>query len=323
MPLSIRGETTRRSNLAIMRYPHKTATIALIVAVVSLPGFRLANSQEASNGWPKSVEAGDSGLENLWRVSERIYSGGQPEAPGAFSYLAKLGVKVVVSVDGMTPNVDAARQAGLRYVHIPIGYDSIPVAAQRQMMTVSSQVGGKIYVHCHHGKHRGPSAAAVLCMLEDQRSSDHALEILRRAGTARHYAGLWKSVSQFDRGRVQSEPAIPLVAVAKVPTTARTMVEINRHYSRLEALFENEIAKPVAVRELSMLSGELLRELSRTGGSEVEKDLLDAFRRAGGEFENLERLTHHSSPNGRMDALKKQFLKIGQNCQACHKRYRN
>ena len=39
--------------------------------------------------------------------------------------LADMGVKTILSVDGKTPDVEAAKKLGMRYVHVPIQYRGI------------------------------------------------------------------------------------------------------------------------------------------------------------------------------------------------------
>src|SRR5581483_3702797 len=77
---------------------------------------------------PEAVAIRPPGLKNAHRLTDRVLSGAQPEANVAFRELAALGVKTVISVDGAAPDVASAHKAGLRYVHLPIGYDGIPAA---------------------------------------------------------------------------------------------------------------------------------------------------------------------------------------------------
>ena len=66
------------------------------------------------------------GIHNAFQVTEKIYSGSQPEGDAAFAALQKLGVKTILSVDGSKPDVERAHKFGLRYVHLPFSYDGIP-----------------------------------------------------------------------------------------------------------------------------------------------------------------------------------------------------
>src|ERR1051326_9522581 len=57
------------------------------------------------------------GLRNVFRVGRRLYSGAAPADEAGFRSLCALGVRTIISVDGATPDVAAARRHGLRYVH--------------------------------------------------------------------------------------------------------------------------------------------------------------------------------------------------------------
>ena len=166
------------------------------------------------------------GLRRLIRVSDRIYSGAEPAGDAGFESLCKLGVRIVVSVDGARPDVEAARKYGLRYVHIPIAYSGIPAQAKAQLARVMEEAG-PIYFHCHHGQHRGPAAAAAACIASGEADGESAKAILHKAGTSEKYAGLWRDVAQY-------QPPAPgatlpvLQDTAEVPSMAAAMSGIGR-----------------------------------------------------------------------------------------------
>src|SRR4051794_31173946 len=68
----------------------------------------------------------DPALPNAHVVNSKVICGGQPAGDAGFEKLAALGVKTIVSVDGIAPNADAAHRHGMRYVHLPFGYDGVP-----------------------------------------------------------------------------------------------------------------------------------------------------------------------------------------------------
>src|SRR5262245_51167165 len=59
------------------------------------------------------------GIENYRRLSAKIAQGGQPNEPASFAALKAEGITTILSVDGSTPNVEGAKAAGLKYVHVP------------------------------------------------------------------------------------------------------------------------------------------------------------------------------------------------------------
>jgi protein tyrosine phosphatase (PTP) superfamily phosphohydrolase (DUF442 family) len=142
-------------------------------------------------------------LHNLFRVTTNIFSGDSPVSDAAFLELAKLGVKTIISVDGSKPDVDSARKHGLRYIHLPFGYDGIPTNRIAELVKAGQSANGPIYVHCHHGLHRGPAAVAILCQASMGWSTNQALAWLKQAGTASDYTGLYRAVEDFSNARFE------------------------------------------------------------------------------------------------------------------------
>src|SRR3984893_602801 len=66
------------------------------------------------------------GLHNVFRLTDKLYSGSSREGREGFASLVQLGIQTVISVDGARPDVETAHKFGLRYVHLPIGYDGVP-----------------------------------------------------------------------------------------------------------------------------------------------------------------------------------------------------
>ena len=93
-------------------------------------------------------------LPNAVQIHQKVISGGQPEGEAGFAELARLGIKTVISVDGARPDVATAQSFGLRYVHLPHGYDGIPSERALELAKAVREFDGPIYIHCHHGKQR-------------------------------------------------------------------------------------------------------------------------------------------------------------------------
>ena len=56
---------------------------------------------------------------------------------------------------------------------------------------------GPLFVHCHHGLHRGPTAAALICEGLRGWSPEQAEKWMTVAGTATNYSGLYRTVREF------------------------------------------------------------------------------------------------------------------------------
>ncbi|MDJ0972832.1 MAG: hypothetical protein QNJ98_00050 [Planctomycetota bacterium] len=135
-------------------------------------------------------------LHNVFELSENILSGGEPLTDEALEAVAKMGAKTILSVDGKAPNVELAEKLGMRYVHVPIRYGGLSKAQMLQIAKTFRELPGPFYVHCFHGKHRGPAAAAVGRVLLDGASRELALAEMRQwCGTAAKYTGLYKSIA--------------------------------------------------------------------------------------------------------------------------------
>ncbi|HPF14794.1 MAG TPA: hypothetical protein PLJ12_11035 [Planctomycetota bacterium] len=149
------------------------------------------------------------GLHNVFHLSERIVSGAEPQGDHALDELQSMGIKTILSVDGKAPDWKAAEARGMRYVHIPIQYSGIEQDQLDHIAKTFRELPGPFYVHCYHGKHRGPAAAAVGRMVLDGAAREEALaEMLQWCGTATNYKGL------FDE-----------IAFAEMPTAAETAAE--------------------------------------------------------------------------------------------------
>ncbi len=261
---------------------------------------------------PKSI----TGIENLRQVAPGLLSGSQPQGDAAFEELASRGVKVLVSVDGSAPQIEAAHKHGLRYIHIPIGYNQIDPQERADLVQAVKTVGGPVLVHCHHGQHRGPAAAAYCGMAMGKLSATQAVDFLRVAGTRSDYTGLWDAVRKFVPPTV---PAGPLVEVAEVEPLTAAMVRIDHLWSGIDQRAQtNQIVDWEAFTRESLLLNEEFRELARTSPSKDKK--FNAKLRAA--ILTAEEL-HGSSGQHNPTALKIAAQKVQQGCVDCHAQYRD
>jgi hypothetical protein len=125
----------------------------------------------------------------------------------------------------------------MRYVHIPIGYDSIPAEKQLLLSQTIAQMPKPIFVHCHHGKHRGPATAAIMARFGLGTSAADATLFMQQAGTSPDYSGLYESVSRFAAPdpKTVAELKSPLPETVDVSTMVDLMVEIDTRMDNLKA----------------------------------------------------------------------------------------
>ncbi len=274
-------------------------------------------------------------LPNAVRVHERVLSGGLPEGDEGFAELKQLGVKTVISVDGAPPDVETARRHGLRYVHLPHGYDGISAERTRELAKAVLELPGPVYIHCHHGKHRSPAAAAVACITSGLVPPQQARSILETAGTSPHYRGLYRDAGAA-RAVERTELAnldIEFQALVAPPPMVEAMVEIEKLHDRIKTLaardwrpLRNDPDNDPA--HVALLLREQFTELLR---SEQLAEYPGEFRQLAEQSETTTRgledaLKRHRDNRGAEQPLRvaaEQLRKLTEGCTACHQAYRD
>jgi protein tyrosine phosphatase (PTP) superfamily phosphohydrolase (DUF442 family) len=300
-----------------------------IVAALSLP-FLVACATGAGPREQATLEpVAVAGCENVYRAGEALYSGGQPMGEEAFRDLAALGVKTVISVDGARPAVELAGKYGMRYVHLPIGYDGIPRDRVVELSAALEALPKPVYVHCHHGKHRGPAAAAVALMGAEGWSPEAGEALLAAAGTSPKYPGLFAAVRGYvppapgERAAVQAD-ALP--AVAPLPAFTEAMAQVDRTFDRLEYCAEADwgappdhpdVNPPHEARQMAELFAEIHRAEAESG--EWDARFVEMLRESAEAAADLEA----ALARGDHDAAQHAYVQLGRLCGDCHDDHRN
>jgi protein tyrosine phosphatase (PTP) superfamily phosphohydrolase (DUF442 family) len=274
-------------------------------------------------------------LPNALRIHQRVISGGLPEGDEAFAALRDLGVQTVISVDGARPDVETARRYGLRYVHLPHGYDGISQSHAQRLAKAVRDLPGVIYIHCHHGKHRSPAAAAVACVSIGWLDAARASNVLQIAGTSPQYRGLFDAVDRsrrIDDSLLDGLPA-DFPEVAAVPPLADAMVQIQHVYDELQRLRDSGWKPPPDHPELvpteeALLLKEQFRELLRTDAVHRRGDaFVESIRQAEASAGQLEAELQTWQDSGRLlrvpPAVERAMQAINANCAACHAKFRD
>lgn len=302
----------------------------LIAAALGGPG-RPSGPEDGPGPAPERVEV--RGVENVFRLSPNLYSGGEPRGEAALEQLGRLGIRTILSVDGVTPDVEAARKLGIRYVHLPIGYDGVPRGQAVRMARAVRDLPGPVYVHCHHGIHRGPAAAAICGMATEGWSKERAAGWLKVAGTSADYRGLHASVRDFavPEGK-ELEAAGDLPERSEVPALAGAMVQVDARWDALKGLQKAGFARPAgaqgpdpAAEALQLL--ELYREALRlpessARGSDFLGEMAAAEAAAGRLYGAAVESRDRPSPDARA-GLEAAFVAAGKSCKSCHVRHRD
>ncbi len=284
-----------------------------------------APTETSSNLLPKNgpTQADYPALHNLLQITDTLYSGGEPHGDEAFASLEKLGIKTIVSVDGAQPDLARAKKYGLRYVHIPIGYDGIDEQAGNSFARLAQEAKTPLYVHCHHGKHRGPAAAAITCMATGDTDAAGALAILEAAGTSQDYVGLWRDVENYQVPD-DSIPLPELVEQATIESLAAAMAKIDRAYDHLKLCSDNQWQRPANHPDLvphqeALLVWEGLRESARNLSTDHDTRFVTWLSEAEGVANQL-KVALKEKENEDATAA---FSALKESCSQCHKAYRN
>lgn len=309
---------------------------AISLSMLVLAGCQRGASESAGAASNQSVASSDPvqlsapGLHNLFRVSERIYSGSSPEGEAGFASLARLGVKTVVSVDGARPDLEAAHRHGLKYVHLPFGYNGVPEDRVLALAHAALSVPGPIYVHCHHGKHRGPAAVAVMQLCTDKDwDAKKAKSWLKMAGTDPRYTGLMHLPETLHRPTMAEleQTTIPLPEVTPIADLQRVMVEVDARWDNLKLVKDAGWVRPKQHPDIdppheAVQLGEYFREAGRLDSARRRGPdflrLLHEAEAASGELEKSLRAGRDNSEN----AIKA-FDKLAGSCTACHAQFRD
>lgn len=205
-------------------------------------------------------------IENFRIIHPHLCSGAQPREEADFAALKTFGVKTIVCVDGTQPQVQLAKKYGLRYVHIPLPYSGISLEASRMLTQVVKECDTPIFVHCHHGLHRGPAAAAVCGIVQGAFSNSTAIEFLKSVGTSPEYAGLYRDVSRFkllsEDEAAQLKPVV-LVEQAEVEQLSDVMLRIEKHFSIIGREAKRDHANFSLTAQQLLAMGEEFQEAAR------------------------------------------------------------
>lgn len=313
-----------------MRTPASLVVLAgLWVGVISCTSGPSAEDPESAQ------LASDSGLSfeqiesrdvhRLLRLSDQLLTGAEPKTEASYAELARLGVRTIVNVDGATPKLEMAKKYGLEYVHIPIGYDGITAEQSAAMVHVMRDREGPFYFHCHHGRHRGPAAAAIALMESTGCSAEQGLEVLTEAGTSEGYPGLWRDVRNFE-----SPPAgtqLPeLVEIAHVGDFEGSMAKLDRTWDEMKLIqaagflsaADHPDLDPHNVARILRESLEHAQELSDPLLS-VELLYHDEMDKALAGARELEAVLLED----RIEDAQAPFDVVRQSCKACHVEFRD
>jgi protein tyrosine phosphatase (PTP) superfamily phosphohydrolase (DUF442 family) len=306
---------------------------SVAIPTVGMFGLAVCAAWAAEPAGPEPIKI--DLLPNAYRVADKVISGGQPVGEAGFAALKALGVRTIISVDGARPDVDLAKKFGLRYVHLPHGYDGVPDERAKELAKAVRDLPGPIYIHCHHGQHRSPTAATVACVAVGLLRPESALMVLKTAGTSENYRGLYQSAQAARRidDKLLDELQTDFPETARLPPIADAMVEIEHTHDHLKALSGSGWKRLARQPDLdpaheALLLKEHYHELMRTGEVQRQpaefRQILQAAERDAQSLETALRSWLKSGSVGSPpDSVARSFTAVSHSCTACHSKFRD
>lgn len=274
---------------------------------------------ETTSDLPRLIQSKGE-IENFYQISPDLYSGGEPYTPEAFALLKKHNIKSILTVDAAAPQVELARRHGIRYIQIPIGYDGIATDTANQIAQAYALAPKPMYVHCHHGKHRGPTACMVIGVAHYNWSQSQAVKWLHDAGTAEAYKGLYQTARDFQKKDYQPTPGRSLTdfpETAKVDQLPRAMSDLGRIYDLLKKYArQNEILK----FDQAILLEEAFHEMQRT---EFNKRQPQDYRDWMKHSEDLSIQLRAALDKQDATLASTIYQSLASTCKKCHIQYRD
>jgi protein tyrosine phosphatase (PTP) superfamily phosphohydrolase (DUF442 family) len=272
------------------------------------------------------------GLHNVVSYGPGFMSGSAPDSDEGFEMLREMGVRTIVSVDGAEPDVDKAKAYGLRYVHLPIGYNGMD---HKRTLEISkavkmAQADGPVYIHCHHGKHRSAGAAGAAAVTLGWLTNEEATEKLKVSGTSTAYKGLFQCVSAAYPVNGAEWDSVPnsFPEVSRPSGYVESMVEIDEVFDHLKAIEKAGWKPPAESPDLvPVAEAARLADLFRTLADHKEAaakpapvpGLLRADSAKATEIEDGLAAT----PQMTASDLSQRLRSLAASCTDCHAKYRD
>lgn len=269
------------------------------------------------------------GLHNVVAYHDGFLSGSVPEGDEGFESLRRMGIRTVISVDGALPDVALAKAHGLRYVHLPIGYNGMSSDRTLEIARAVHDLPHPLYLHCHHGKHRSAGAAGAAAVTLGYATPEQATVRMKVSGTAENYKGLYQcvSVAKIADAATLARADATFPEIAKTPSFVQAMVEIDEDFDGLKAIEkagwrvpqDHQDLVPVTVAaKLENLFRQLESDPSAASRPQGFRDMLGASRANAQHIED-----ELAKPAPSLDVLAREFKALTQDCKQCHAKFRD
>jgi protein tyrosine phosphatase (PTP) superfamily phosphohydrolase (DUF442 family) len=324
------------------RFAFLTGVLALTMAWCSCSSSRDGGPSASRDGRlnPSAIPMPDvaeetprdyPGIHNAVAFHDGFVSGSAPEGEEGFETLASMGVRTIISVDGAEPEVERADAHGMRYIHLPIGYNGFDEQRKLQLVraTRDAMKNGPVYIHCHHGKHRSAGAAAAIAASLGWLSPEDGVARMHVSGTSANYSGLYACAGRATKLASSTVDEVPsdFPSVWKPSNFVKGMVEVDEVFERLKAVEKAGWTTPadhpdlVPAGEAGRLA-DLFRMLNETDYvGRKPSEFATMMHEADATAQALEDLLAGQGPDhARLGA---QLKLVTASCKSCHTKFRD
>jgi len=235
-------------------------------------------AQERPAQWAQPVAA--AGVENLYRIDEKLYRSAQPDAAG-FAALTRLGIRSVLNLRNFHSDDDEAAGLGLTLRRVEMEAGEISVPQLVSALRIIREADGPVLVHCWHGSDRTGAVSAAYRIIMQGWSREAAVDELINGGYGYHslYGNIPALLRQLDVAAVKAAVFAPAAPGTSGPaTTLRAELSGFRPLAeealalRAETikvgrriLAEQQAGKPLRGADFALLNEGLKRHLALRG----------------------------------------------------------
>jgi protein tyrosine phosphatase (PTP) superfamily phosphohydrolase (DUF442 family) len=329
---------TKVAKISAMRVPHflsascaaLTATICSGALLCIIPGCAANDELDGPQQSQATVDFGFQAIDSpnlprLLKLSDQIFSGAEPKVEQAFADLAQLGVKTIIGVDGARPKIEWAAKYGMSYVHIPIGYDGVNEEQGLAFAYVMKKKDGPFYFHCHHGRHRGPAAAAIAFMASEGCGSEGGVAVLNAAQTSPNYSGLWRDIKAY-QPPAEYSAQVDLPQIARVSDFNTVMAVMDRSWDEVKLMkkagWKASAEHPdLDPKHTALIFAQTFEDLNASSPAHYAAKELFAGQMKIGMAASAD--LNKALAAGDTAAADVAYTAIGKSCKKCHFEYRD
>lgn len=178
------------SLMGIRRGAVIAAASVFLLTGVGCAGASLANRPET---WAQPVRL--EGVPNLYRVSDELYRGDQPN-PQGMQNLKQLGLKTIINLRSFHSDRDEIGETGLAYEHIFMkAWHPEEEDVVRFLKIATDPKRAPVLVHCQHGADRTGALIAVYRIAVQGWSKAEAIREMTQGGFGFHQ--IWGNLPEW------------------------------------------------------------------------------------------------------------------------------